>query len=176
METKQENAMEIQKDFPVGKERLYQAWTNTEELKQWWKPLGNSLAEVNIDLKERGTIKYVFIPSGDASSFIITGEYIEVKEKEKLVYTWNWHFPQQTIKDENFKLTVSFQDIENGSRLSVVQEPISEGETLNPNREGWEKSLEALHKYLNSPYQNGDVKVSGYNESIEQQKIGGYTS
>ena len=53
-----------------------------------------------------------------------------VKEKEQLVYTWNWSVPDEIVEDSRFKLTISFSNNESGSRLEVLQENFKDEESL----------------------------------------------
>ena len=52
--------VEATKQFPVSVQKLYRAWTDPDQLKQWWKPMGKRLKEVTNDLKEGGKVSYSF--------------------------------------------------------------------------------------------------------------------
>lgn len=146
MKTSNETLLEIRKAFPVPKEKLYQAWTRPQDLKQWWKPLNSNLEEVSLDVRKNGKIKYVF--KNPDVSFTINGEYLEVKEGEKLVYTWNWEMHDKLSENGTYKLTVVFQDREGGSSLTVIQESMENEEALFPHQKGWNKTLNDLYHYL----------------------------
>ncbi len=60
METNKTFKLETSKEFSVPAEQLYEAWTEPEQLKQWWKPIGNQLKEVHNDLKKGGRVAYKF--------------------------------------------------------------------------------------------------------------------
>jgi uncharacterized protein YndB with AHSA1/START domain len=95
----------------VPAKQLYDAWTEPEQLKQWWKPIGNQLAEVDNNIRKGGRVAYQFAED----TLRISGEYLEVNEGKNLVYTWNWEFPQDVVKNGAFKLNVRFEDKGNGS-------------------------------------------------------------
>src|SRR4051812_48756074 len=135
METNKPFKLEVSKRFPVPVEVLFAAWNDPEQLKHWWKPMGNQLKEVTNDLKVGGTIRYIF----NENSLIISGNYHEVKENERLVYSWNWDFPEDAVKNAAFKLTVEFSKDGSGSTIHIVQEDSQQHETIQVNEDGWNK-------------------------------------
>lgn len=178
METNNKQKVEASKQFSVSVEKLYEAWNNPEQLKQWWKPLGNHLIEVTNDLKVGGTVKYVF----NDNALVISGTYDEVRQNEKLVYSWNWEFPENAVKNASYRLTIHFATHENGSQIHVLQETIQSDEMLHPREDGWEKGLADFANLLNKnsldasgnqAQQTADNEVPGYRERPEQQKVGG---
>ncbi len=177
MEINKALKVEAQKSFSAGADELYNAWTNPDQLKQWWKPMGNTLEEVTNDIKEGGIVRYVF----GNNVLIISGEYLEVKAKEKLVYTWNWELPEDAVRNASYKLTVHFAANDNGSEIHVVQDNFQDEETMLPHQQGWEKGLADLEQFLSGGNTSAESKESeltyvmseGYREDPEQEKVGG---
>lgn len=148
MDASKTASFEIEQDFPVSKEKLYEAWTTEEPLKQWWKPNGNTLQKLTNDIREGGEVKYEFADDEGADVFTISGIYEEAKPAERLVYTWNWDIPAEPIRNANYKLTVEFANNEDGSKLKVKQDEFANDEAIVPHKEGWEKGLRDLKTYL----------------------------
>lgn len=179
MEINKELKVNAQKSFFVNVDELYNAWTDPEKLKQWWKPMGNSLKKVTNDLKKGGTVRYEF----NDNKLIISGEYLDVKEKEKLVYTWNWELPEDAIRNASYKLSVNFTTKDNGSEIHVLQENFENEEAMLPHQEGWEKGLSELEQFLNQKHESSESDDSkteipnkaaaGYREDPAQVKVGG---
>jgi uncharacterized protein YndB with AHSA1/START domain len=180
MENNNQQKVEASKHFSAPVEKLFEAWNNLEQLKQWWKPMGYTLQEVINDLAVGGTVRYVF----EGDKLVIDGKYEEVKENEKLVYTWNWQFPDSPEKNGDYKLVVQFASRENGSELNITQQNLKSDEGIHPNEEGWDKALEELETFLdgnNSKLDNSgeqqklheQPEEAGYREKPEQQKVGG---
>lgn len=177
MEINKALKVEATRSFAVGIDESYNAWTNPDQLKQWWKPMGNTLKEVTNDIREGGSVRYVF----NDNKLIISGEYLEVKEKEKLVYTWKWELPEDAVRNAEYKLTVDFSVTGNGSAIHVVQDNFQDEETMLPHQEGWEKGLDELEQFLagNSPAEKKEVEYTqnlmseGYREDPDQIKVGG---
>ena len=70
--------IEVNKEFNVTAERLYQAWTNEEDLRQWWHPFHNQLKHLQNDLKPGGKVIYTFENQEGKEVFTINGTYKEV--------------------------------------------------------------------------------------------------
>ncbi len=134
----------ISKEFNAPVEKLYKAWTQEEPLKQWWKPMNKTLTEVVNNLHKDGDVRYVF----EDNSLIIEGKYMEVKENEKLVYSWNWQLAKDDIKDSSYKLTIEFSGKDDISNITVLQENFESEEGALPHKEGWEKGLNDLKEFL----------------------------
>lgn len=144
-----QNHLEAEKTFPVSVDELYDAWIGPDKLKEWWKPAGNQLKEVDIDVTEGGRFRYVFKTNDGEEDLKITGEYKEVEPKKKLVYSWNWELPHtQAVPDNEFQLTIEFSADGQGSRINVTQENFKDKESIHPHQEGWNKALDDLHNFL----------------------------
>ncbi len=146
MKSTKEPILEITKDFPTSVEQLYNAWISPTALKQWWRPMDKKLTDVQNELKQGGSIKYT--ANNSEPSLVITGEYEEVKEREKLIYTWDFNFSEDAFGESSFRLTINFLEDGNKSKLKVKQENLKDDEAVQVHRKGWEKQLENLKKYL----------------------------
>ncbi|MCE6991129.1 SRPBCC domain-containing protein [Dyadobacter sp. CY323] len=191
-EDKKVNVIEVERQFDVDVETLFKAWTEAEHLKQWWRPMGESLTDVKNELTEGGEVAYYVGEAG----LEITGTYSEVSINEKLVYSWVWNMSDEG-SENGYSLDVSFSSEGEGSKLRVIQEGFSRPEFLKPHQDGWDKGLNALEAYLSGsstnagesqnqtsgsePVQKDNLKDAegmsdrsgGYNESPEQVKVGG---
>ncbi|HEV7334309.1 MAG TPA: SRPBCC family protein [Flavisolibacter sp.] len=135
--------IQVSKSFPVKKEELYKAWTEPGQLKQWWKPMGKQLTEVENDIRQDGSVRYQF-----EDNLQVSGTYKEVAEGEKLVYSWKWQFPEESIHNGDYMLTIDFKDEGEGSLLAVTQENIEQEHAIKPHEDGWNEALDALHQHV----------------------------
>ena len=142
------HTVSLSKEFPVTAERLYQAWTSPEELKNWWHPMGNELTSVTNELEEGGMVRYEFKTGESDDNIKIEGKYETVRPAEQLVYSWIWQLPHQPVGNGDYKLNIRFEPAGDGSRLHVAQENFGSEEAVQPHKEGWEKALEELEAYL----------------------------
>ena len=140
--------IQLEKDFNVPVERLFEAWTREEDLRKWWHPMGNNLRHCTNELTEGGSVTYDFETAEGEEAFVINGTYKAVKPNEELVYTWNWVLPTNAVQDSSFVLSIRFQPSSGGSRLSVTQENFQSEESVQPHKDGWEKLLSDLERHL----------------------------
>jgi uncharacterized protein YndB with AHSA1/START domain len=148
MEKNEDLTVHTSRNFGVSVERLYTAWTTETDLREWWQPMGNVLGQMTNDLNSGGAVRYNFETADGGPAFSIDGVYKEVVPNERLVYTWNWKVPNDTIQDSEFLLTISFRGEGNGSAINVRQENFMSAEAVLPHQQGWEKALEDLEHFL----------------------------
>lgn len=146
MEKKNKESVELSENFNVPVKDLYKAWITPDALKQWWSPMGKKLTDVQNDVEKGGQIKYT--ADGTDVPLVIKGEYEEVKENEKLVYTWDFDFSDDAYEESLFKLTIEFKEDGKGSKLKVKQENLKDEEAVTVHEKGWKKELQNLRKYL----------------------------
>ena len=135
--------IQVTKSLPVSKDKLYKAWTEEDQLKQWWKPMGKELKKVENDIKPGGTVTYHF-----DENLHVQGEYKEAQPGDRLVYSWNWELPEESMHHGSYLLTVQFSDDGEGSKLDVTQENFASEHAIKPHETGWEEALNALQQHL----------------------------
>jgi uncharacterized protein YndB with AHSA1/START domain len=140
--------LHAEKTYTVSAARLYRAWTTPEELMRWWHPGTSRLVSVTNELQEGGTVKYDF-NNDKGYAFSISGTYQEVVPEKRLVYTWNWQIPEDSVGEGEHKLSVEFVDEGAGNTtLRVTQESLNDQEAIHPHHFGWDEGLEALRVHL----------------------------
>jgi uncharacterized protein YndB with AHSA1/START domain len=139
----QTQQVNVQQSFNASKEALYKAWTEEGQLKQWWKPMDKQLDSVENDIREGGKVVYTF-----NNELKVHGEYKEVHQGEKLVYSWIWDLPEDNHHRGEYLLTIEFKGDESNSMLNVTQDNFKTEHSVKPHQEGWERSLEDLKTYL----------------------------
>jgi uncharacterized protein YndB with AHSA1/START domain len=76
----------LERIVDVPPERVWQAWTDPEQLKQWFTPRPWATVECEIDLRPGGIFRTVMrSPEGEEHGGV--GCYLEVVENERLVWT-----------------------------------------------------------------------------------------
>lgn len=155
METK---PLHIERTYMVPVEKMWQMWTESEEIKKWWGPTLFSCPVAEIDPREGG--KYLFCmrgamgPGMPEQDFWSAGTFKEVIPLQKLVMLD--HFAD---KDGNYvnasvigmpgewpdelMITVEFTPVEGGTKVAVT----NEGHPTDmeaPAQEGWGQQLDKL--------------------------------
>lgn len=84
--------METQKEllithlFDAPRERVFEAWTDPEQLKQWYAPDGCTIEFKSIDVRQGGSFHSCIYDPVHGECWI-TGVYSEVSKPEKLVFS-----------------------------------------------------------------------------------------
>lgn len=126
--------LDLTRHVDVPRERAWQAWTDPERLMAWW---WHTVPTTRIAADARVGGHYRF----ENPDFGVTGEYLEVVENERLVFTWRW------IEDgietaETDTVTVTFIEAEGGTDVSV-HHPTDES-NAEPYEIGWRDTLRGL--------------------------------
>lgn len=185
-----QSSLQVSKDFSCSKEKLFNAWTQENELKQWWKPLGKQLSHVTNEMKEGGKIEYQV----EDGSLKISGEYKSAQPQQRLEYTWKWHLESEPVEDTEYTLDVQFEGDESKCSISVSQQGFSNENSIEPHKQGWEQALQHLEDHLSNAGDGSSATGStdqgntsgstdhentagstdqGHNELEEQQKVAG---
>ncbi len=90
------DAVVIERSFDVPVDLVWQMWTDAEHFKAWYGPDGATIPVVEMDVRVGGTrLVCMEMPSpGGSMQMWFTGEFREVVENERLVYT-------ESMSDEN---------------------------------------------------------------------------
>ncbi|MGM7703230.1 SRPBCC family protein [Pseudalkalibacillus sp. Hm43] len=143
MQTEQNYKLELSQTYNVKKERMYQAWTNAEELAKWWGPEGYTTTVDQMDVKVGGEYKFAMHPpEGEAK--VLVGRYEEVVQNEKLVFTWQWEDADNAFPET--KVTVQFVDQDGSTEVKVTHEQLPSEEAAEGHNQGWSSSLEGSLK------------------------------
>jgi uncharacterized protein YndB with AHSA1/START domain len=133
--------------FAAPREKVFQAWTNAEELKRWWGPGNYTTAEAEIDLRRGGHYR-ITMRHSDGSIATLSGKYLEVIAPERLVMTW---ISIGGPRDEGHEalLTLEFLDREGATELKLTHErlPASLKDSYNS---GWTGVIKHLHLHLST--------------------------
>ncbi|MGE5637958.1 MAG: SRPBCC family protein [Chloroflexota bacterium] len=147
-------------DAPCTK--VWKAWTDPEYIKRWWGPKDFTAPYVSNDFRVGG--KYIYDmrgagPDGVERDYWNTGKYLEIVPMEKIVATTSFadkngnavpasyygmpgEWPMET------KLTVIFEDTEDGKTKVTIWEEGVPNEMIEDSRLGWEQSLDKFAKSL----------------------------
>lgn len=163
-----ENNILIIRTFDAPREKVWQAWTDPEMVKQWWGPEGFTAPSVKNDFRVGG--KYIYAMHGPAGSewdkdMYSAGEYKEIVPDEKIVVTdyfsdaeGNMMNPVEQGQDASFPKettsTILFEDEGEGkTKLTILYPKPETQEELDAMlksgmEEGWQSSLNKLEAIL----------------------------
>jgi uncharacterized protein YndB with AHSA1/START domain len=76
----------IKKVFEAPVKLVWEAWTNSDHVVQWWAPPGMKINVVEHSFKVCGKWKYT-MPMPDGNLFISEGTYLKIEPNKKIVTT-----------------------------------------------------------------------------------------
>ena len=91
-----QDAVVIERSFDAPTDLIWQMWTEPEHFKSWYGPGGATLPVAKMDVRVGGTrlVCMEMETPGGPMKMWFTGEYREVVENKRLVYT-------ESMSDEN---------------------------------------------------------------------------
>lgn len=149
----------IERSFRVPVERLYEAFTSSEAIKNWWWPRGLYADRVDLDFREGGTM-FINMKGFDRGGGGMVSRFIEIIPDQRIVMTDQFADEEgRAITAEEAKMpgewpsvgyiTFEFFKLDSGtSQLILSQEGIP-NEMQRDCIEGWTQSFDKLDEYLN---------------------------
>ncbi len=99
------------RDFPVGREALYRAWTDPAILAKWWGPKGFTNTFAVFDCRPGGEWKLV-MHGPDGTDYPLRSVFVEVVPPSRIVFD---HF--SSMPNHDYRATAVFSDESGGTRL-----------------------------------------------------------
>ena len=140
----------ITRVFDAPRATVYRAFTDPDQIAQWFGPVGWSVPRdsVEMDVRPGGVQRFTMVNDADPSmTSPVDGVFLEVVENELLVGAEDWDPTGDRPADERFTLRVEFADEDGKTRLTIRQGPYS-GDILGQAREGWTSSFDKLDALL----------------------------
>ena len=142
--------MEMTRFFRAPRPRVWQAWTDVDQLAQWWGPKMFTNPRCEIDVRPGGKI-HIDMQAPDGTVYPMGGEFEEIVPPERLVFLASALDAQGQPMFVN-RNTVVFREVEGGTEISlhvvVVSATAIAPQYLKGMREGWSGSLDKLAALL----------------------------
>lgn len=127
-------------------ERVFDAWTQAKDLKQWWGPQSVECVDAHVDLRVGGEYR-IANQMPDGNILWISGVFEVIERPFKLVYTWQVG-PESPCKE---RVTVSFEARgKEDTEVTVMHENIPTEAMRDMHQQGWIGCLDGLVAYLES--------------------------
>jgi uncharacterized protein YndB with AHSA1/START domain len=150
----------LEKTYDAPLDKVWQAWTNAEQLKQWWGPDNVTIPECTVDLKVGGAF-YIVMEAGEAMGpykgtlWPMQAEFTVVEPNEHLSYkaqAWTEGAKEDTTIDQTTDITFAE---ENGKTKVTVKAAIYKtgpkaGMAAEGMQMGFTQQLEKLNTFLSN--------------------------
>lgn len=148
MTTKEKTRLEISRVIEAPRDQVYAAWTDPEQLKQWFGPENVQTRELVADARVGGKFRWDLINS-EGEKMTCRGEFRELQPDKKIVFTWQWE------DDEDWEnhisiITVELYDRDGGTELRLTHEQLPNEESRDGHTRGWESALDKLERLFSS--------------------------
>lgn len=140
----------IERVFEAPRELVYQAFTDPDQLAQWFGPVGFSVPRdsVDVDVRVGGHQRLQMVQDDDPSSASpVDATFTEVVENELLAGEESWEGVPGLQEGGTMRMRLEFHDEGGRTRLVIRQGPYTE--VMEPQaRAGWESSFTKLDTLL----------------------------
>jgi len=138
-----ETTLRLRRTFQAPREKVFRAWTDPDQMKHWCAPSADYETAAEVDLRVGGKYRIQMMHKNGASHTAF-GEYQEVIEPEKLVYTWSW----EDGSVSGSLVTVEFRDLGSATELLLMHERFPTTEWRDKHSQGWTGCLGRIEGHL----------------------------
>jgi uncharacterized protein YndB with AHSA1/START domain len=155
-----QDAVVIERSFDAPVDLIWQMWTDPEHFKAWYGPDGATIPVAKMDVRVGGTrlVCMEMQSPGGPMQMWFTGEYREVEENQRLVYT-------ESMSDENgnvlsasdmgmleghpttTEVRVELEDIGGRTKMVMTHAGVPAD---SPGAAGWAMALDKLTAHVKS--------------------------
>lgn len=142
-----ERELSISRHIAAPREKVYQAWTEPELLKQWFTPPPYLTVQAELDVRPGGS-SFVMMRGPDGEEIPNHGVYLEVVPNERLVLTDAYTKAWEPSEKPFVTICLTFEDEDGGTRYvaRVLHWTISDREAHEKMgfHEGWGTTTDQL--------------------------------
>lgn len=141
----EENKVVVSRVFSVQIEKVFAAWVDAEQMKQWYSPEGMTTPDAGSDRRKDGAF-HVTMQMGE-QQFHVAGKYLEYDEPNKLVLTWGWKDAPSGAKPTT--VMIAFKKVDgNKTEVTLTHSGFVDESDVKQHNEGWIGTYNKLEKYL----------------------------
>lgn len=131
-------SLRIASTIKAPRAKVFAAFTTPDIMAKWFAPGTRMPKPEVLDVRPGGNFRIVMQGEDDAPTAI--GEYKEVIDGSKLVFTWSWDGdPSQPTL-----VTITFADVAGDTEVVLVHERFASAETCEHHRQGWQAIIDKL--------------------------------
>jgi uncharacterized protein YndB with AHSA1/START domain len=144
--TAEKTSLAIKRFINAPRARVYAAWTDPAQMKQWFGPENVQTRDVVADVRVGG--KYCWdLTHEDGEKMSAYGEYCELILNKKIVFTWKWD-DDEAWENHNSIVTIELSDLDGGTDLRFVHEQLPSEASRDRHSEGWTSVLKKLEQFV----------------------------
>lgn len=143
----QDTRLTIRRTIQAPRQKVFDAWTQPKQLKNWWCCNPTWSTEVTeVDLRVGGKYRLGMRDPDKEQTYICFGQFKEINAPEKLVYTWSWEPPGMEVGET--LVTVEFFDRGDATELVLTHERFPNAEAAGEHNKGWSGCIEVFSAFM----------------------------
>jgi uncharacterized protein YndB with AHSA1/START domain len=146
MKTQEDVRLEIKRFINAPRERVYAAWTDPAQLKQWFGPENVQTRKLVADTRPGGMFRWD-LTDPDGEEMTMRGEFRELVPSKKIVFTWRWD-DDEVWENRTSIVTVELSDRDGGTELRLTHEQLPNEQSRDRHNDGWNSVLDKLEKFF----------------------------
>ena len=133
----------VRRQIAVPRERVFEAWLDSESLAHWMRPGNFTHATVTVDPRVGGGFRIVMEGRADGGDYEHRGEYLAIEPPSLLSFTWisNATDHKPTV------VTIEFHERGTGTELVLTHRRLAP-KAVDAHRGGWTDVLRLLDEAL----------------------------
>ena len=139
-------SLEIKRVIKAPRDRVYGAWTDPGQLRQWFGPENVQTHNLVADARVGGKFQWD-LTNSEGEEMTVAGEYRELQPGRRVVFTWKWQDDEDWERHESI-VTVEFSDCDGGTEVRLTHERLPSKESCDRHSEGWASLLKKLEKFV----------------------------
>jgi uncharacterized protein YndB with AHSA1/START domain len=144
--TAENTSLKVVRFITVPANRVYDAWTDPAQLRQWFGPENVRTRNISADVRVGGKYRWELTsPEGEEMSAF--GEYKELVPGKKIVFTWQWD-DDEAWENRTSIVTIELFERGGGTELRLRHEQLPSEESRDRHNEGWNSLLDRLEQFV----------------------------
>jgi len=142
----EKTSLEIKRFIRASRDRVYAAWTDPAQLKEWFGPANVRTRKIVADAHVGGVFRWE-LTNDEGEEMTAHGEYREIVPGKKIVFTWQWD-DDELWKGRPSIVTIHLTDANGGTEVTLVHEQLPSEESRDRHNEVWKSLLDELEKFF----------------------------
>src|SRR5438477_9326929 len=145
LKTAEKTSLEIKRFINVPRNRVYEAWTDSAQLRQWFGPENVRTRDIVAETRVGGKFRWD-LTSPEGEEMTVQGEYRELQPDRRIVFTWQFE-NDEDWKQRDSVVTVELSDCDGGTEVRLTHERLPSEESRDRHTEGWKSALNKLERF-----------------------------
>lgn len=150
MNTTDKPSLEVSRVIDAPRARIYEAWTDPAQLREWFGPENATTYELIADARVGGRFSWTLEDRDTPGErMTVFGEYLELVPERKIVFTWQWQ-DDSDWADVRSVVTIELSDVSGGTEVRLHHAQLPSEASRDRHHEGWTTLLEKLDRHLSA--------------------------